>query len=153
MSTFYAKGRNYSMGGTIYDSRIDDMAADWVQKKARETSVLAKANLTARGKGYRTGALYRSIHPTRRRAAAGHITVRVVAGAGHASFVHQGTHGPIHAIGGRAGPYGNMMWVPRSKGSTRRVWMHEVRGQQANPFLAAAMQEVLIGTRSPFRLP
>lgn len=148
MSTYVSKGRNYTMVAHIYDGRLEEMAADWVDDKAKETARLARANLIATN-AVRTGALLRSINKRRRNKVGGFIAVTVVAGAGHAVFVHQGTMTPIVA----KNPKG--MSVPRFKGAApnNRVRRHTVRGQRANPFLSAAMQEALVGTRSPFRLP
>lgn len=143
MSTFAYRTRGGTITGTIYDSRIDDMAADWASKKAREIAVVAKANVVASG-AVRTGALLHGIHATRRKQVAGHTTVRVISSANHSAWVHEGTYGPIVAKNGPA------MWVPKSKRSApgaQRVWMTAVRGQHANPFLSDAMYEVLVATQ------
>jgi hypothetical protein len=143
MSTFAYRSRNVTMTGTIFDSRLDDMAADWASKKAREIEKVAKANVVATG-AVRTGALLHGIHATRRKQAAGYTTVRVISRANHSAWVHEGTYGPITA------KHGPAMWVPKAKRSrpgAQRVWMTAVRGQKANPFLSDAMYEVLVATQ------
>lgn len=155
MTTYVSKGRNYTMTAHIFDSRIDHMAAEWVDGKAKETARLARVNLIT-SKAVRTGDLLRSVNKRRRHTVGGHTTVTVTAGAGHAAFVHQGTVGPItgkmHTF--RYDPaHRGLLWVPRARGSADRRWRVSVAGQRANPFLSAAMQEALIGTRAPFRLP
>lgn len=142
MSTFVSRGRNYTMIGTIHDSRLDEMGADYALKKARQTAVAAQANVIGSG-AVRTGALLHSIRVDHRVRRGSYTTITVRAGAGHAVFVHEGT-GPI--IVGNPGP----MRVPVRRGSTWRVDRWEVRGQTSNPFLSRAMESAFVAARSPF---
>jgi len=143
MSTFAYRTRNATITGTILDSRLNDMSADWASKKAREIEKVAKANVVATG-AVRTGHLLGSIHARRRKQAGGYTTVRVVAAANYSAYVHEGTYGPIVP---KNGPY---MWVPkrmRSGPGAQRIKRTTVRGQAANPFLSDAMFEVLVATQ------
>lgn len=143
MTTFAYRTRNATITGTIFDSRLNDMAADWAAKKGREIEKVAKANLIATG-AVRTSHLLNSVHARRRKQAGGYTTVRVVASANYAAYVHEGTYGPIVP---KNGPY---MWVPKHKrmrGGGLRVKRVTVRGQRANPFLSDAMFEVLVATQ------
>lgn len=55
--------------------------------------------------------------------------------AEHASWVHDGTTGPIL-------PHGDYLWVPRARGSIWRVRRESVAGQRANPWLDRACARV-----------
>jgi hypothetical protein len=144
MSTFAARGRNWSMVGTISDTRLDDMGADYALKKARQTVVAAQANVIASG-AVRTGALLHSIRMDHRERAGSYTTITVRAGAGHAAFVHEGTTGPIVAKTSVKG-----LRVPKFKYGTLKIWRSSVRGQAANPFLSTAMESAFATARSPF---
>lgn len=146
MSTFTARGRNVSMIGHIYDSRINAMGYDYAKKKARQTVVASQAALTASG-AIRTGNLLRSIRVDDRTRAGSYSTVTVRAGAGYAAYVHEGTYGPIHSTHWESG---GEMRVPIARGATWKVWMYEVSGQDPNPFLVTGMNSALASTRSPF---
>jgi len=153
MSTYAYRSRNVSMIAHIYDSRLEEMGADWVRKKAREVAVLSKAKAPMR-----TGRLKASIKVDRRVKAGSLTSVIVRAGAGYAAYVHEGTYGPITVKKPyrRTGKYKDRMWVPRMKGGYQRVWMRSVDGQPSQPFLASSMHEVLVGTVggiAPFRDP
>jgi hypothetical protein len=150
MSTYAYRSRNVTMVAHIYDSKLEEMGADWVRKKAHETAALARVKCPRR-----TGHLMASIK-VGRRVKAGSITSIVVrAGAGYAAYVHEGTYSMIMVPQPykRTGKYAHLMWVPKSKGSGKREWRHAVRGQPSQPFLASSMHEVLAGTISPFRDP
>ena len=144
MTTFAYRGRNVSMTGTIYDSRLEEMTRKWANKKGTEIARVAKGNLVATG-AVRTGHLLASVRSETARRAGGVVFVQVHAGAGYAAYVHEGTYGPIL-------PHGKFLWVPKYRRSgpgglrVRRQW---VNGQDANPFLSDAMFEVLVATQLP----
>jgi hypothetical protein len=143
MSDFVAGGRNWSMIGHIYDSRINKMGYDYAKKKARQTVVAAQAELIATG-AVRTGNLLHSVRMDDRTRAGRYSTVTVRAGAGYALFVHDGTTGPI------VSPFGNMLRVPIKKYSTWKIDRESVSGQSSNPFLVVGMNSALASARSPF---
>ena len=138
MSTYVYRSRNVSIVAHIYESRLEEMGADWVRKKAREVAGLSKAKAPMR-----TGRLKASIRVDRRMKAGALTSIIVRAGAGYAAYVHEGTLGPIHST---SAAFGGRMRVPIHEGSPWKVWMYEVDGQRSQPFLASSMHEVLAGT-------
>jgi hypothetical protein len=142
MTTYAVRSRNATMVAHIYDSRLNHMSAEWASKKAREIEKVAKANLVATG-AIRSGHLWARVHARRRKQTGGYTTVRVIAGANYAAYVHEGTYGPIVP---KNGPF---MWVPKRRRGTQRIKRVWVRGQDANPFLSDAMFEVLVATQLP----
>lgn len=134
------------MALVIFDTRIGDwnnpsgMVGRYLTRKAREVAAEAEAMCPVR-----TGALAASIAPRAANRAGPNSGEAVVTaggpGAWYALCVLQGTHGPnIYAKHAKA------MWVPESRGSERRVWMHEVNGQEANDFLGRALASVMGGS-------
>lgn len=55
--------------------------------------------------------------------------------AEHASWVHDGTNGPIY-------PHGDYLWVPRARGSVWRVKRDSVAGQRAQPWMDSACSRI-----------
>jgi len=150
MTTYAFRSRNASMILNVYDSKLEEMGADWVRKKAHQTARLARVKCPKR-----TGRLVSTIKVDRRMRAGSLTSIIVRAGGGYAAYVHEGTYSMIQVPFPykRAGKYAHLMWVPRSRGSIERVWRHAVRGQPSQPFLASSMHEVLAGTIAPFRDP
>jgi hypothetical protein len=129
----------------VYDSRIDAMSLPggdvflYAQTKARRAAAYAQEFAPVR-----TGHLRRSIRHDTRPVANGAVG-RARATAYYSAWVHEGTDTITN------GP----MWVPKRKFGTYRVWMNEVSGQRAQPFLArgltAAMNERYLFGRSLLR--
>jgi hypothetical protein len=119
----------------VYDSRIDAMSLPggdvfrYAQTKARRAAAYAQEFAPVR-----TGYLRSQIRHDTRPVAHGAVG-RARATAYYSAWVHEGTDTITN------GP----MWVPKRKMGTLRVWMDEVAGQRAQPFLArgltAAMNE------------
>lgn len=150
MSTYVYRSRNVSIVAHVYDSKLEEMGADWVRAKAKEVARLARVKAPVR-----TGRLKGSIRVDRRVRAGSLTSIIVRAGAGYAAYVHEGTYSMIMVPEPprRTGKYAHQMWVPASRGSAKRVWRSEVQGQPSQPFLASSMHEVLAGTIAPFRDP
>jgi hypothetical protein len=122
----------------IYDSKIIAMSLPggqtwrWARQRRARVERLAKMNVRSR-----SGELSRSIHGYYEPAPPNQVIMEVHAEAPHALWVHEGTDGPITSESGA-----RMYLPPYGPWSGRRV--HQVRGQQANPFLADALEEVML---------
>lgn len=143
MSTWVVRSRNATIVGHVSETRLNEMAADYVERKAQQAAGLAREHLITTG-AVRSGALLHSIGVDRRLHLGSHPTAFVRAGAGHAAYVHEGTYGPIKAKKKR------WLKVPIKKYSTMKVRRLSVAGQDANPFLADPLAIVMAPTFSPF---
>lgn len=128
----------------IFDTALDAMHApggmvfEEYRRDAREVAFLGKLDAPVR-----TGTLQRSIRmSSETRAGRRKVGFIVRADARHASWVHEGTYGPITPT---TFPY---MRVPRfpeygPRGTAPVMFRRVVSGQQANPFLAKNLRYVM----------
>lgn len=117
----------------------------WVTKKTAQVAAhsIAIAPKPGQSRGYATGELASDIKPERTRTHRTGPESRVVSGADHSLFVHQGT--PPHIIRPKAP---NKLMVFRRRAG-QVVYSKLVRhpGTPANPFLLKALRAVFGGPR------
>jgi hypothetical protein len=123
----------------IYDSKIAAMSLPggqifrWTLKRRERVEMKAILNAPIR-----YGTLKASIHGVYRPRSANHIYMEVHAEAEHALWVHEGTNGPITALG----PW-KMNLPAWGIHPDRRLW--SVSGQRSQPFLRNALESVMRG--------
>ena len=122
----------------IYDSKIIAMSLPggqtwrWARQRRARVERIAKMNVRSR-----TGELSRSIYGYYEPGPPNQIIMEVHAETDYALYVHEGTTGPITSDSGE-----RMYLPPWGPYKARRV--HAVRGQRANPYLADALEEVML---------
>jgi len=126
----------------VYDSRITAMGApggdvyNYTKNKTRRTAAYAQGFAPIRSGRLRGG--IRTDVRTLRNGTVG----RVRSTARHSAWVHEGVDGLIY-------PHGDYLWVPVSRGASKRRQRPFVRGQDANPFLERALTAAM---RDPFSM-
>lgn len=107
------------------------MVWKWARQRAVRIERIAKMNAPVR-----SGELRRSITSEYEGSLPYQVIMNVYADAEHGLWVHEGTTGPIRPL------YGKIMTLP-PYGAYPQVKARFVRGQDANPFLADALDTVI----------